>query len=85
MWDTDQICMLFDSLMRGYPFGSFLFWKVKPENSGKYVFYDFVREYHERDSPYPFTGSAAATAPGSHLNVPRTPPRGIGRWSASGA
>jgi hypothetical protein len=52
VWDTDQICMLFDSLMRGYPFGSFLFWKVKPENSGKYVFYDFVREYHERDSPH---------------------------------
>lgn len=52
VWGTDQICMLFDSLMRGYPFGSFLFWKVRKENSRKYVFYDFIREYHERDAPH---------------------------------
>lgn len=52
VWDTDQICMLFDSLLRGYPFGSFLFWKVRKENSRKYVFYDFMREYHERDAPH---------------------------------
>lgn len=52
VWNTDQICMLFDSLMRGYPFGSFLFWKVRKENSRKYVFYDFMREYHARDAPH---------------------------------
>lgn len=28
VWSTGQICALFDSLMRGYPIGSFLFWKV---------------------------------------------------------
>ena len=52
VWDREQICALFDSLMQGYPFGEFLFWQVEPENSGKYRYYDFVREYHERDSPH---------------------------------
>jgi hypothetical protein len=52
VWGTDQICMLFDSLLRGYPFGSFLFWKVRKDNTRKYVFYDFIREYHARDAPH---------------------------------
>ena len=29
VWKPDQICRLFDSLMQGYPFGTFLFWKVE--------------------------------------------------------
>jgi Protein of unknown function DUF262 len=52
VWRPDQICRLFDSLMQGYPFGGFLFWKVEPENSGQYKFYGFVREYHQRDKPH---------------------------------
>ncbi len=52
VWSTDQICRLFDSLMRGYPFGSFLFWKVEKQNCSAYAFFDFVREYHERDAPH---------------------------------
>jgi uncharacterized protein with ParB-like and HNH nuclease domain len=31
VWKPEQICRLFDSLMQGYPFGTFLFWKVEPE------------------------------------------------------
>ena len=50
VWREDQIYTLFDSLMQGYPFGTFLYWKVASENSGKFNFYDFVREYHERDN-----------------------------------
>lgn len=50
VWRTDQIERLFDSLMLGYPIGSFLFWKVDKENSKDFVFYDFMREYHERHS-----------------------------------
>lgn len=49
VWNDDQICRLFDSLMRGYPIGSFLFWRVEPENCGEFAFYEFIREYHERD------------------------------------
>jgi hypothetical protein len=50
VWDTDKICRLFDSLMQGYPIGSFLFWQVRSENAKKYVFYDFMRRYHEAKS-----------------------------------
>ena len=52
VWGTEQICRLFDSLMQGYPFGTFLFWRVSPENSGGFKFFDFVLNYHERDNPH---------------------------------
>lgn len=47
VWDTDQITRLFDSLMCGYPIGSFLFWDVDREHSDDYVFYEFMTHYHE--------------------------------------
>ena len=49
VWRPEQICRLFDSLMQGYPFGTFLYWRVDPVNSGKFKFFDFVLNYHERD------------------------------------
>lgn len=52
VWRTDQIYNLFDSLMQGYPFGTFLYWKVKQEHNQRYQFYDFVLNYHERDRPH---------------------------------
>ncbi len=52
VWRPQQVCRLFDSLMQGYPFGTFLYWQVKPENSDKFQFYDFVRDYHQRDNPH---------------------------------
>ena len=52
VWNPDQICALFDSVMQGYPFGEFLFWRIEPENSEKYRYYDFVRDYHQRDNPH---------------------------------
>lgn len=50
VWEVDQITRLFDSLMRDYPIGSFLFWHVDKKNVGGYQFYEFVRNYHERNS-----------------------------------
>jgi uncharacterized protein with ParB-like and HNH nuclease domain len=50
VWDVNQIELLFDSLMRGYPINSFLFWEVEDENIQNYQFYEFLREYHERDN-----------------------------------
>ena len=38
--------------MQGYPSGTFLLWRVEAENSADYKFYDFVRDYHERDNPH---------------------------------
>ncbi len=52
VWKPEQIAKLFDSLMQGYPFGTFLFWKVEPTSSAKFKFYGFVQNYHERDNPH---------------------------------
>ncbi len=54
VWSTDQIGRLFDSVLRDYPIGTFLFWNVPPELSRSFRFYGFMREYHElkaRHSP----------------------------------
>lgn len=50
VWDEEQIEWLFDSLMRDYPVGSFLFWYVQKENSKDFKFYEFIRDYHERNN-----------------------------------
>jgi len=50
VWDVDKITKLFDSMMRDYPIGSFLFWKVEDRALSEFQFHEFLREYHERDS-----------------------------------
>lgn len=67
VWDDDQIIALFDSLMRGYPIGSFLMWRVEGENVQKYKFYEFIKDYHERDNrfindAYDLVGQTSVTA-----------------------
>lgn len=52
VWNTLQIEKLFDSLMRDYPVGSFLFWHVERNRIGEFTFYEFIRNYHERDSKH---------------------------------
>lgn len=52
VWDAYQIERLFDSLMRDYPISSFLFWKVDKEKVKDYEFYEFLRNYHERDNTH---------------------------------
>lgn len=52
VWGTEQIVKLVDSLMRGYPVGSFLLWQVEPATAQSYTFYEFLTNYHERDNPY---------------------------------
>ena len=50
VWEDDRICRLFDSLMRDYPISSFLFWRVAGDRKGDFQFYEFLRNYHEKDS-----------------------------------
>ena len=50
VWEDDQICRLLDSLMRDYPIGSFLFWRVAGGRKRDFQFYEFLRNYHEKDS-----------------------------------
>lgn len=49
VWGTDQIETLFDSLMRDYPISTFLFWKVDKTKIKDFQFYEFLRNYHEKD------------------------------------
>jgi hypothetical protein len=48
VWKPEDIEKLFDSLMNGYPIGSFLFWEVK--DTKQYKFYKFIGEYNQRES-----------------------------------
>lgn len=52
VWGQSQIARLFDSLLRGYPIGSFLFWKVDDDHVADFKFYGFIRHYHELTSPH---------------------------------
>lgn len=60
VWDTTQIEELFDSLMRGYPIGTFLFWDVDESAVRDYRLYDFVTDYDER-SPHNTIHDATAS------------------------
>ena len=52
VWNTEQIKMLFDSLMRDYPINAFLFWKVPKEKVSEFKFYEFLRDYHQRKNKH---------------------------------
>lgn len=52
VWSTEQIETLFDSIMRGYPIGTFLFWEIGREHVTDYDFYGFIHSYHERDAKH---------------------------------
>ncbi|MWB96911.1 DUF262 domain-containing protein [Flavobacterium sp. GA093] len=52
VWNTSQIEILFDSILRDYPISTFLFWKVKAENVNKFKFYRFLQYYHQRDKKH---------------------------------
>ncbi len=53
VWDADaQVTRLFDSLMRGYPIGTFLSWSVGAEHAHEFKFYGFIRDYHQLKAPH---------------------------------
>lgn len=52
VWKYEQIESLFDSIMRNYPIGMFLFWFVRGDNKNEYTFYKFLQNYHERDRKF---------------------------------
>jgi hypothetical protein len=47
VWTEDQVCALFDSLMRRYPISSFLFWQVPVESRDDVEAYEFLRSVKE--------------------------------------
>lgn len=52
VWDTAQIETLFDSLMQDYPIGTFLFWEIGKDKINEYDFYEFLKDYHEKNSTH---------------------------------
>ena len=48
VWKHDQIEMLFDSIMRDFPIGTFLFWTLNGEKINDYTFYKFLNNYHQK-------------------------------------
>jgi hypothetical protein len=52
VWDRDQIRLLFDSLMKGYPFGALLIWETRYLDV---AYRDFVVDYIPGQSFVPKT------------------------------
>ena len=52
VWDTEQVETLFDSLMQDYPIGAFLFWEIEKARLQDYDFYEFLRNYHEKNNTH---------------------------------
>jgi len=51
VWSSHQICVLFDSIMRGYPINTFMMWKIKDDGiKNDYKFYEFLKSYCQRFS-----------------------------------
>ncbi|GAD20168.1 DUF262 domain-containing protein [Helicobacter fennelliae] len=52
VWEGWQIEELFDSLMRGYPISSMLFWEVRDESKTAWRFYRFLKFYREKHNTH---------------------------------
>lgn len=50
VWKPEQLIRLFDSLMKGYPISSFLFWALKPESKQQWEIYKFVENFRYGDT-----------------------------------
>lgn len=49
VWNTEQIEILFDSIMRDYPINSFMLWKVtEPSIKNNLKFYEFLKKYRQK-------------------------------------
>jgi uncharacterized protein with ParB-like and HNH nuclease domain len=47
VWKPEQIIQLFDSIMRGYPISSFLFWELTAENKDNWEIYAFIQDFRQ--------------------------------------
>lgn len=49
VWTPEQIVRLFDSLLKGYPISSFLFWDIEPAQAATLDIYKFVEDFKYGD------------------------------------
>ena len=52
IWEPEQIELLFNSLLRGYPISSFLFWEVPSNQVENQQFYKLLTNYHELNAKH---------------------------------
>ena len=50
VWSSEKTEELFDSLLRGYPIGTLLFWDVREPAIHDFQFYDLIRKYDVRNA-----------------------------------
>ncbi len=49
VWKNQQICILFDSIMRGYPINTFMMWEITESHiKNNYKFYEFLKDYCQK-------------------------------------
>jgi uncharacterized protein with ParB-like and HNH nuclease domain len=45
VWQPDQVIALFDSLLKGYPISTFLFWDIQPDRRNDWEVYKFIENF----------------------------------------
>lgn len=65
VWKPDQICNLFDSIVRGYPIGSILLWRVSPTGKRNLGF----RRFEQHVEPGFLQSKMASTPPGGSVTA----------------
>ena len=88
VWKRDQITDLFDSVLQGYPIGTFLYWDIEDRNRDRYTMYGFIQGYITTTkyirSTRPTPASANRTASWRRSSTRTNWPRPAGT-SSSGA
>ena len=69
VWDEKKICRLFDSLMKGYPIGQFVFWEINQEEIRTYNFRKIVYEINKNDKANDQLGNRVEIAEGSQVRL----------------
>lgn len=71
VWKEKQIEDLFDSIIMGYPIGTFLLWKTttKNINDTKPNIYNFISDFHERDRKHNSKEATPLLVPHNHIYI----------------
>jgi len=71
VWKEKQIEDLFDSIIMGYPIGTFLLWKTttKNINDTKPNIYNFISDFHERDRKHNSKEATPLLVPHNYIYI----------------
>lgn len=66
VWSEEKIADLFDSLLRGYPMGTFLFWQVDEDDLKELAFNEFLSVKDDKQIHYGLNRGARSYPTGRH-------------------